>query len=274
MRPSLHYGMRGDDPAATIALLADADIWDLVCDSKQIARRQDGGPLTAEEVAAFRRPFDEAGIRLSAVTVGWMKRGADGRPPEEDLRAVCASIAALGEGGVPVAQLFDMGAVPEDADRDRYVAGLHDSYRPIVQACAAAGVLLAIHASWLPQTALWNTETLLALFEAVPDAHNGVCFCAGSYWQAGDDVVESVRRLGQRIHYVHLRDADVVGANCPEILLGKGKVPFAALARALREIGFDGPINCEHFGTFRNQQHGELNAVWAAGFLRGLLQER
>jgi len=275
MRPSLHYGMCGDDLAATIRFLHDTDIHDLVCDAKQITRRADyEPPITADDLRSFADPLRQEGIRLSAVTVGWAKRDAAGRLGTRALEAIRESIAVLGQAGVPIAQLFDMRAVPEGADRAEYFAGLCDSYGGIVEACARAGVKLAIHMSWLPEAALWNTESVMALFEAVPDPHNGVCFCAGSVWQSGDDIVDAVRTLRDHIHYVHFRDADTIGANCPDMLLGKGKVPFAALPRALREIGYDGPVHCEHFGSFSCQQHGEVAAAWAAGFMRGLFQQR
>lgn len=148
--------------------------------------------------------------------------------------------------------------------------GLYDSYRRVVGVCAEADVKLAIHAGWLPESALWSTASLLALFEAVPDPHNGVCFCAGSYYQSGDDVSEAAHKLASRLHFVHFRDADRIGGNCPEMLLGKGKVPFAALARVLREVGYDGPVHCEHFGRFRCEQHEEVSAAWGAGSMRGL----
>ena len=274
MRPSLHFGMCGKDTDATVKFLQDANTRDLVCDVEQIPGRQVKGALTGEDLRAFSHPFAEAGIRLAAVTVGWMNRDEDGRPPRSDIETVCKDISVLGGGGIPVAQLFDMGPVLKGADRRRYNQGLYDSYRQIVAACVDADVKLAIHASWLPETALWNTATLMALFEVVPDTHNGVCFCAGSYYQSGDDVLESVRTLRDRVHLVHLRDADTIGGNCPEMLLGNGKVPFAALITALRETGCDGVIQCEHFGRFRCQPEAQATAAWGAGFMRGLLQAR
>jgi sugar phosphate isomerase/epimerase len=266
--------MCGEDAAATASFLLDAGVRDLVCDVKQIPGRSEKGRLAAQDLRAFRKPFDDQGIKLSAVTVGWMQRDESGAPPQSDLNTVCHDIEVLGEGGVPVAQLFDMGEVPASADTDRYRQGLYDSYHRLVSACARAKVKLAIHASWLPRAALWNTATLLSLFEAVPDSHNGVCFCAGSYYQSGDDVLESVERLGRRIHLVHFRDADTIGGNCPEMLLGNGRVPFAALASRLREIGYDGVVQCEHFGKFRCRPEGAVTAAWGAGFMRGVFQAR
>jgi len=274
MRPSLHYGMCGEDADATARFLQDAGVRDLVCDVKQIPGRNEKCQLAAQDLRAFMRPFDDQGIRLSAVTVGWMQRDEDGAPPKSDLETVCHDIGMLGKGGVPVAQLFDMGEVPASADTGRYRQGLYDSYHQLVAACAQASVKLAIHASWLPQSALWNTATLLSLFEAVPDPANGVCFCAGSYYQSGDDALESVSRLGARVHLVHFRDADTIGGNCPEMLLGTGEVPFAALATRLREIGYDGVVHCEHFGRFHCHPEAAATAAWGAGFMRGLFLAR
>jgi Xylose isomerase-like TIM barrel len=274
VRPSLHYGLCGDDAAATVRFCEDTRVRDLVCDINQIPGRKAKGCLTREDLHAFTHPFSDAGISLSVVTVGRLARDASGDPNESDLDAVCRDIAALGEEGVPVAQLFDLGSIPNAADREAYRDRLYRSYARIVAACAGAGVRLAIHAGWRPEHALWNTACYLALFEAVPDPHNGVCFCAGSVYQSGDDVVATVHRLADRIHFVHFRDAEGIGGDCPEMLLGTGRVPFAATAAALREVGYGGVVHCEHFGRFGSDRTGEAAAAWGAGFMSGLFQSR
>jgi sugar phosphate isomerase/epimerase len=274
MRPALHFGMCGSDVEATIRFLQDVDIRDLTGDVNQIPGRREKGRLTAEDLRAFSGPLQKAGIALSAVTAGWVKRDDAGAPAAGELETICHDIGVLGGGGVPVVQLFDMGTIPEGADRARYYDGLYRSYREVTGACAKAGVKLAIHAGWVPDHALWNTATFLDLFAAVPDASNGVCFCAGSYYQSGDDVLDSARRLGERIHLVHFRDAETIGTNCPELLLGRGNVPFAGLARVLHETGYAGVVQCEHFGKLRCEAEGAATAAWGAGFLRGLLQAR
>lgn len=269
MRPSLHFGMCGDEVAATARFLGEAQVRDLVCDIRQIPGRKERGRLMEEDLRAFLRPLREAGVTLSVVTVGWVARDSAGRAAEQELRTICEGIAVLGGAGVPVAQLFETGVRPEGAEENRYRECLYDSYRQFVGACAAAGMRLAIHGGWQPGHALWNTASYEALFEAAPDPANGVCLCAGSTYQSGDDVIEAIHRLAGRIHFVHFRDAAQLGGDCPELLLGNGKVPFAAVVRALREVGYDGPVHCEHFGM-----HGEVAAAWGAGFMRGLFQAR
>lgn len=270
MQPSLYYGMCGTDTEATIGFFRDAEIRHLTCGADQVPGRKEKGVLTGEDLRVFKAPFEEAGIHLSVVTLRWMKRAPDGTVSQEALDRLCAEIAVLGGEGVPTAQLFETGKVPADADRGGYLEGMYATYRRIVAACADSNVELAIHSGWVPECALWDTESHLALFEAVPDPHNGVCFCAGSYYQSGDDLAEAVRLLGDRIHFVHFRDAQGTGGRCENILLGSGRVPFRRAAEALREVGYEGLVHCEHFGEFSCQRSGEASAAWGAGFMRAL----
>ena len=274
MRPSLHFGMCGDDVGATIRFFQDVQIHDLVCDVNQIPGRKEKGILTEDDLHAFVQPFADTAITLAVVTVGWMARDAEGRAMEAQLETITHDITMLGNAGVPVAQLFELGVIPEGVEITKYRRNVYETYQHLVAACAEAGVQLAIHAGWQPEHVLWNTASYLDLFEAVPDSHNGVCFCAGSVYQSGDDVVEAIHRLAGRIHFVHFRDAMELGGECPEMLLGNGKVPFATIVWALQEVGYEGIIHCEHFGRFESESSGAVATAWGAGFMRGIFQTR
>lgn len=82
----------------------------------------------------------------------------------------------------------------------------------VVPAAEAAGVRLAIHPDDPPFPVLGlprivSTETHLSDILAMVDSPaNGLCYCTGSLSARGDnDLAGIVRRLGPRIHAVHLR---------------------------------------------------------------------
>jgi sugar phosphate isomerase/epimerase len=66
----------------------------------------------------------------------------------------------------------------------------------------------------------------------------GACVDAGHFIRSGEDPVEALRRLGPRVHGVHLKDFRSEGFFAEGCILGQGKLDLAGFFRALREIGF------------------------------------
>ena len=82
----------------------------------------------------------------------------------------------------------------------------------VAPAAEALGVRLTLHPDdpprplfGLPRVAS-SAEDYQALFDAVPSAANGICFCTGSLGvSASNDLPEMARRFASRIHFAHLR---------------------------------------------------------------------
>ncbi len=81
---------------------------------------------------------------------------------------------------------------------------------PVAEKC---GLQMAIHPDDPPYAVLGlprvvSTEQDAAdLLHAVPSAANGLCFCTGSFGaRAGNDLVKMIQRLGDHIHFLHLRN--------------------------------------------------------------------
>jgi inosose dehydratase len=66
----------------------------------------------------------------------------------------------------------------------------------------------------------------------------GACVDAGHFIRSGEDPAEALRRLGPRVHGVHLKDFRSEGFFAEGCILGQGKLDLDAFFRALREIGF------------------------------------
>jgi sugar phosphate isomerase/epimerase len=66
----------------------------------------------------------------------------------------------------------------------------------------------------------------------------GACVDTGHFIRSGEDPAEALRRLGARVHGVHLKDFAGEGFFAEGKILGQGRLDLDACFRALRAIGF------------------------------------
>jgi mannonate dehydratase len=128
----------------------------------------------------------------------------------------------------------------------------------VVPVAQSAGVLLAIHPDdppWsifgLPRI-VTNAAALERLTRIVDRPANGITFCTGSFGaDPANDLPAMIRRFGGagRIHFMHCRNVKVTGhhrfhetAHPSEL----GSVDMLGVMRALREVGFRGPMRPDH----------------------------
>ncbi len=89
------------------------------------------------------------------------------------------------------------------------------------------------------------TDLLVA---AAPwDWRIGYCLDTGHAMRSGEPPVDAVRRLGSRLYGIHLREQAAVQRDPqpPETIIGEGPLDLQAFCRALREVGFSGPLSLE-----------------------------
>lgn len=127
-------------------------------------------------------------------------------------------------------------------DADRLRQNLIEFLKAVTPAAEAFGVRLTLHPDDPPRPLFGlprivsTADDYQALFDAVPSAANGMCFCAGSLSvRADNDLAAMVRRFASRIHFAHLRatkrEAD--GLSFHEAAHLEGDVNMVAVIREL-----------------------------------------
>ncbi len=75
------------------------------------------------------------------------------------------------------------------------------------------------------------------------DRRIGACIDNGHFQRSGVDAAEAARKLSKRVHAVHIKD---LNAENHDQILGQGAADIPALLKALKEVGFNGPLNLEY----------------------------
>ncbi len=164
-------------------------------------------------------------------------------------------------------------------------ANLERMLRELVPVAEECGVFLAMHPDDPPlvefqgKARIMNSvENFERLVRLVPSAHNGICFCQGTFATMGVDIPATIRRLGPHIRYVHFRDVRATGpGHFVETFHDNGPTDMVAAMSAYREAGFTGPMRPDHVPQLIGEEDGEpgytmLGRLFAYGYMRGLMQ--
>ena len=257
------------------------------------ALRFDVTAFAAFEVFILKRPGAEEsyppGI-LSKAKVYFEQMTADER--EQLTGNIIAGLPGA-EEGYTTDEFLKVLAAYNGIDAAALKSNLFYFLREIMSAAEQAGVLLCIHPDDPPYPILGlprvvSTEQDIAdIYNAVNSLNNGLTFCTGSLGViAGNDLPGIVKRLGGRIHFIHLRSTrrDSEG-NFHEADHLDGDVDMYAVMKALIEEqqkragagrkDVNMPFRPDHGHKMLDDLRKKTNPGYSAiGRLRGLAELR
>lgn len=182
------------------------------------------------------------------------------------------------------AELDALLAAYRDVDAERLWENLAYFLERVVPVAASSNVKLALHPDdppWslfgLPRI-VTSERALERVIRLVDDEANGITFCAGSLAaDANNDLVRIVQRVGERIHFAHCRNIKRTGARSFQETAhpsDAGDVDMGGILRALRSVGFDGPIRSDHGRMIWDETgrpgYGLFDRALGAMYLHGL----
>jgi mannonate dehydratase len=242
-------------------------------------------PGYEEELAGFQmllRQMAEAGLNLACYN--WM--------PGEDWQRTSCTVAARGGALATAFALAEVGTNVTDADgapetvtsADRLWDNLKRFLDEVLPVAEASGVRLAIHPDDPPlrlfrgqPQIITSNEALRRVVDLAPSTANGICYCVGSLFPAGVDLIAGIRDLAPHIHYVHARNVRGTAERFQETWHDDGDIDLVAIVRELKRVGFTGSVRPDHAPSMAGESNETpgyemLGRLFAAGYLRGLFQ--
>lgn len=96
----------------------------------------------------------------------------------------------------------------------------------------------------------------------------------GNYLYYGEDILEVLELLKDKIVHVHCKDRlrrgqDPFPGGCPSVAVGTGYIPMEAIVSRLKDLGYQGYLSIEHFGVENQRDCIRESAAFLGGILYG-----
>lgn len=166
--------------------------------------------------------------------------------PSQDPERMEQAFQAAAEAGIPIINCGPGGKSDDEESLQRAI----DSLGKLADRAGHYGVTLCVKAH--VGAAIYNTPTTLRVMEAISSPWFGIDMDPSHIHRAGENPVEALQAVIQRVKHVHIRDCKgrERGPGKPEMQTnGRGDIDLVGYIRVLHEHGYTGPLDLEIIGA-------------------------
>jgi sugar phosphate isomerase/epimerase len=238
------YSLRNFDRAAAIDILKKLQV--KYVSIKDIHLKLDA---PAEELKKGRAEFDAAGLVVTS--------GGNVDMKGNSVEALRPRFEYAKNAGLPM-----MVCAPTQ-ENIKFVETLVKEYN----------IRIAIHNHGPEDKQFPTPQSVLEVVRKL-DKRCGLCMDIGHSARAGADIVKSVTEAGDRLFDMHVKDlSDPTKMNISpgvpsQVDIGDGKLPFPALFKQLKKMGYQGCVNMEYEINAKDPMLGMQRSL---SYMRGVL---
>ena len=201
---------------------------------------------TPEEIAAARKEFEDAGIKILGIgNVSFAK------PDEAGMKRNFEYAKQLG------APLIVMAPTMETLP---FIEKLVKEYN----------IKAAIHNHGPEDKHFSSPESVLAAVKNM-DPRMGLCMDIGHSVRAGSDIIAAAKEAGPRLHDIHTKDLSNLSDKDSQVAVGDGVIPIVALFKQLKKMNYKGGVMLEYEVEADNPLPGmQKSFAYMRGVLDGL----
>lgn len=215
-------------------------------------------PATTDEgtVVRVREALEATGLGLSNLNAFMMNAVGDARhpywypswiEPDAERRRVrrehtIGAVRLARSLGAAHISTEPGGPVEPGMSRGEALRRFAEELEPVVEVAEREEVMVLVEPE--PGLLLERGEDYLEFISHVDSPFVGLNFDVGHFFCVGEDPAEAARRLGGHIRHVHVEDI-AADRQHEHLIPGRGVIDFAAVFRALREVGYRGWVTVE-----------------------------
>lgn len=201
---------------------------------------------TPEEIAAARKDFEDAGIKILGIgNVSFAK------PDEAEMKRNFEYAKQLG------APLIVMAPTKE-------------TLPAIEKLVKEYNIKAAIHNHGPEDKHFPSPESVLAAVKNM-DPRMGLCMDIGHSVRAGSDIISAAKEAGPRLHDIHTKDLSNLSNKDSQVAVGDGAIPIVALFKQLKKMNYKGGVMLEYEVEADNPLPGmQKSFAYMRGVLDGL----